>query len=49
MAAFMVSSFGVFVTSFFADLFTVPSGQTLRILPARALDFRFFCFARSKS
>ena len=32
MAAFMVSSFGVFVRSFFADLFTVPSGQTLLVL-----------------
>lgn len=32
MAAFMVSSFGMFVMSFFADLFTVPSGQTFLVL-----------------
>jgi hypothetical protein len=32
MAAFMVSSFGVFVMSFFADLFTVPSWQTFLVL-----------------
>ncbi len=32
MAAFMVSSFGVFVTSLFADLFTGPSGQTFVVL-----------------
>jgi Transposase DDE domain len=32
MAGFMVSSFGVFVMSFFADLFTVPSGQTFLVL-----------------
>jgi len=32
MAAFMVSSFGVFVMSFFADLFTVPSWQTVLVL-----------------
>jgi hypothetical protein len=32
MAAFMVSSFGMFVTSLFADLFTGPSGHTLLVL-----------------
>jgi hypothetical protein len=32
MAAFMVSSFGTFVMSMFADLFTGPSGQTLFVL-----------------
>ena len=32
MAAFMVSSFGMFVMRFFADLFTVPSEQTFLIL-----------------
>ena len=32
MAAFIVSPFGVFVMSLFADLFTVPSWQTFIIL-----------------
>ena len=32
MAAFMVSSFGMFVMSLFADQFTVPSGQTFSVL-----------------
>ncbi len=32
MAAFIVSSFGVFVLSFFADLFTTPSWQTFTVL-----------------
>ena len=32
MAAFMVSSFGLFVMGLFADLFTVPSWQTFSVL-----------------
>lgn len=32
MAAFMVSSFGVFVLSLFAGLFTTPSEQPLTVL-----------------
>src|SRR4029450_5679629 len=32
MAAFMVSSFGMFVMSLFADQFTVPSWQTFIVL-----------------
>ena len=32
MAAFMVSSFGMFVMSLFADQCTVPSGQTFSVL-----------------
>jgi Transposase DDE domain len=32
MAAFIVSSFGLFVTGLFTDLFTTPSGQTFTLL-----------------
>jgi hypothetical protein len=32
MAAFIVSSFGVFVMSLFAGLFTTPSWQTFTVL-----------------
>lgn len=32
MAAFLVSSFGIFVMSLFQDLFTAPSGQSFTIL-----------------